>query len=72
MDQASFGYLIHLGVVSLRQVRYEAGENVCVVGLGVIGLCAVAAARAMGARVIAVGKDDGRTKLARQLAAGET
>ena len=37
-----------------------------------IGLCAVAAARAMGARVIAVGKDDERTKNSRQLGAGET
>jgi threonine dehydrogenase-like Zn-dependent dehydrogenase len=72
MEQASLAYLVHLGVASMRQVGYEAGERVCVVGLGVIGLSTVAAARAMGARVIAVGKDEGRTCLARQLGAGET
>jgi threonine dehydrogenase-like Zn-dependent dehydrogenase len=70
-EQASLGYLVHLGMASLRQVRYEAGESVCVVGLGVIGLCTVAVARAMGARVIALANDERRAALARQMGALE-
>lgn len=63
-EQASLGYLVNLGVTALRQVGYEAGENVCVAGLGVIGLCTVAVARAMGARVIAVANNETRAALA--------
>src|SRR5579875_2507104 len=56
----------------MRQVNYESGENVCVIGLGVIGLCTVAAARAMGASVIAIVNDCRRAELARRLGADET
>jgi threonine dehydrogenase-like Zn-dependent dehydrogenase len=70
--QASLAYLTHLGVASLRQVRYEAGENVAVVGLGVIGLCTVAAARAMGARVEAVANSRPRAELAARMGAQAT
>jgi threonine dehydrogenase-like Zn-dependent dehydrogenase len=70
--QASLAYLTHLGVASMRTVRYEAGENVVVVGLGVIGLCTVAAARAMGARVAVVANSDSRARLAERLGAMET
>lgn len=52
--QASLGYLAQLGVAALRQARYEAGEAVTVVGLGIIGLATVAVAKAMGANVTAV------------------
>jgi threonine dehydrogenase-like Zn-dependent dehydrogenase len=72
MEQASLAYLAHLGATALRQVHYQPGENVCVAGLGVIGLCTVAVARAMGARVIAVGKDRHRMDLARRVGASET
>lgn len=71
-DQASLAYLTHLGIASLRQVRYEAGESVCVVGLGVIGLCTVAAARALGARVAAVANHPARAALAARMGALET
>jgi threonine dehydrogenase-like Zn-dependent dehydrogenase len=71
-DQASLAYLVHLGIAALRHVRYEAGENVAVVGLGVIGLCTVAAARAMGARVIGVANDPNRAALARRVGALDT
>ena len=66
-DQASLGYLVHLGVAGLRQVHYQAGENVCVIGLGVIGLCTVAVAKAMGARVIAIANSTRRAELATRL-----
>jgi threonine dehydrogenase-like Zn-dependent dehydrogenase len=70
--QASLAYLTHLGTASLRTVRYQAGENVAVVGLGVIGLCTVAAARAMGARVAAIANSDARAELAARMGATET
>jgi threonine dehydrogenase-like Zn-dependent dehydrogenase len=63
-EQASLAYLTHLGVAALRRVNYQAGEDVAVVGLGVIGLCTVAVAKAMGARVVAVANDDQRAGLA--------
>ena len=72
VEQASLCYLVHLGVAALRQVHYEVGEDIAVVGLGVIGLCAVAVARTMGARVIAIANDDRRAELARGLGAAET
>lgn len=53
-EQASLGYLAQLGMAAMRQARYESGESVAVVGLGVIGLGTVAIARAMGATVTAV------------------
>lgn len=66
---ASLVYLTQLGVASLRQVGYEAGERVTVIGLGVIGLCTVAVANAMGARVTAVANSPSRRDLAGQLGA---
>ena len=71
IEQASLCYLVHLGVAALRQVHYEVGEDVAIVGLGVIGLCAVAVAKAIGARVIAIANDDRRAELARRLGATE-
>jgi threonine dehydrogenase-like Zn-dependent dehydrogenase len=53
-DHASLAYLTQLGVAALRQARYEAGEPVTVIGLGIIGLATVAIAKAMGAQVTAV------------------
>jgi threonine dehydrogenase-like Zn-dependent dehydrogenase len=72
LEEASLAYLTHLGVAALRQVNYLAGEDVAVVGLGVIGLCTVAIAKAMGARVIAVANSDTRASLARALGARES
>lgn len=41
---ASLAYLAQLSLSALRQADYEPGESVAVVGLGVIGLAAVAIA----------------------------
>lgn len=68
-EPASLAYLAQLGVAALQQVRFEPGERVAVVGLGVIGLCTCALARAMGAsEVIAVANSPLREQMA--LAAG--
>ncbi|MBL8173384.1 MAG: zinc-binding alcohol dehydrogenase [Bryobacterales bacterium] len=63
-EQASLTYLTTLGVNALRHARYEPGETVAVVGLGVIGLATCAIARAMGAQVHAVANARNRAELA--------
>lgn len=67
--EASLIYLAQLGLTALRQVSYQAGESVAVVGLGVIGLCTVAVARALGAQVTAVANAPSRAATAKQLGA---
>lgn len=66
-EEASLAYLTQLGVAAMRQARYQAGENLAVVGLGVIGLCTVAIARAMGAKVAAITNSPLRLEVARKL-----
>lgn len=63
-EVASFCYLTNLGVAGMRQLGYQAGERVTVIGLGVIGLCTVAVAQAMGARVSAIANSEFRRDLA--------
>lgn len=68
-EQASLTYLTTLGVNALRHARYEPGESVAVVGLGVIGLATCAIARAMGAQVHAVANARNRAELAARVGA---
>jgi threonine dehydrogenase-like Zn-dependent dehydrogenase len=68
-EEASLAYLTHLGLASLRQARYEPGENVAVIGLGVIGLCTIWLARAMGAKVVGISNSKIRSESALQLGA---
>ena len=68
-DEASLAYLTHLGLAGLRQARYETGENVAIVGLGVIGLCTVGLARAMGAKVVAISNSPKRSEAALKMGA---
>ena len=68
-EQASLAYLAQLGMAAMRQARYEAGESVAVVGLGVIGLGTVALARAMGATVTAVANSPLRANVAKEVGA---
>jgi threonine dehydrogenase-like Zn-dependent dehydrogenase len=68
-EQASLAYLAQLGLAAMRQARYESGESVAVVGLGVIGLGTVAIARAMGAVVTAVANSPLRSSVASQAGA---
>ena len=66
-DQASLAYLTHLGAAALRKVDYRPGENVLVIGLGVIGLCSVALAWSLGAQVEAIANHPSRLELARTM-----
>ena len=68
-EQASLAYLAQLGMAAMRHARYESGESVAVVGLGVIGLGTVAIARAMGATVTAVANSPLRAKSASEVGA---
>jgi threonine dehydrogenase-like Zn-dependent dehydrogenase len=69
-EEASLAYLTHLGLAALRQANYLAGENVAVVGLGVIGLCTVGLARSMGAKVAAIANSGLRAEAALRVGAG--
>jgi threonine dehydrogenase-like Zn-dependent dehydrogenase len=68
-EEATLAYLTHLGLAALRQAKYEAGENVAVIGLGVIGLCTIWLARAMGAKVVGISNSKIRGESALQLGA---
>jgi threonine dehydrogenase-like Zn-dependent dehydrogenase len=68
-ETASLAYLTHLGLAAMRQARYEIGEDIAVVGLGVIGLCACGLARAMGAKVAAIANSPIRTEAALRVGA---
>src|SRR5690348_12685055 len=61
---ASLTYLTGLGLAALRQARYEPGENIAVIGLGVIGLSSIALAKAMGANVIGLANSEIRARAA--------
>ena len=63
-EQASLTYLTHMGLAALRQANYLAGENVAIVGLGIIGLCTAGVARAMGAKVVGIANSSGRASAA--------
>jgi threonine dehydrogenase-like Zn-dependent dehydrogenase len=56
-------------LASLRQARFEPGENVAIIGLGVIGLCTVWLARAMGAKVVGISNSKIRSESALKLGA---
>ena len=63
-EQASLAYLTHLGLAALRQAGYLPGENITIVGLGIIGLCTAGLARAMGAKVVGVANSSSRADAA--------
>lgn len=66
---ASLTYLAELGLAALQKSGFRPGENVAVLGLGVIGLATVAVGLALGGHVVAIGNDDGRLAKARELGA---
>lgn len=70
-EQAVFTHLFVLGFNALQRGQYRFGENVVVIGLGVVGLGAVCMARAAGARVAAVGNAPSRLEVARKMGADE-
>ena len=68
-EDAVFTHLLSLGLHALRRGKYTPGARVAVIGMGVIGLCTVALAKAIGAPVLAVGRGAERLEVARRLGA---
>ena len=69
---ASVTYLFHLGYAALLRAGAKAGDRVGVIGLGALGIAAVAMAREIGAHVIALSGREAALAKVRRLGAGET
>jgi D-arabinose 1-dehydrogenase-like Zn-dependent alcohol dehydrogenase len=59
-EEAVFSYIASLGLHALRRAGFQLGENVAVVGLGVVGLCAALVADGVGARLACLEVDPDR------------
>jgi threonine dehydrogenase-like Zn-dependent dehydrogenase len=68
---AVFTHLFVLGFNALHRGQYRFGENVVVIGLGIVGLGAVCMARAAGARIAAIGNSLARLEVASRMGADE-
>jgi threonine dehydrogenase-like Zn-dependent dehydrogenase len=68
-EDAAFAYLYYLSLLSLRRGAFAPGAHVAVVGLGIIGLCTVELASALGGRVAALGNSALREEKARAIGA---
>lgn len=68
-EDAVFAYLYSLSAYCFHKALFRPGESVAIVGLGTLGLGAVAVGPLLGARTIAVGNDDGRIAMAVQMGA---
>lgn len=64
LEAAAFSYLPTLGLHALRSAQYTAGENVLVIGQGIVGVLAAQVARMVGARVVAFETDPARRGVA--------
>jgi threonine dehydrogenase-like Zn-dependent dehydrogenase len=71
-EHAAFTHLFTLGFNAIHRGLYRFGENVAVIGLGVVGQGAVSMAHLAGARVAAIGNDPRRTAVAAKMGADET
>lgn len=70
-EDAVWCHLYGLSSLCYRKAHFEPGENVAVVGLGVLGLGAVALGPLFGGRVIAIGNSPTRLEMARRMGAHE-
>lgn len=68
-EDAVYLGLYHMSALSYWTAHYQPGENVAVVGLGVLGVAAVALGKAFGARVLALGNSSIRLEMARAMGA---
>jgi len=65
-ESASFATLAAIALHGFRQCQPQVGENLVVIGLGLLGLLSVQIALAAGCRVLGVDLDPARVELARQ------
>jgi threonine dehydrogenase-like Zn-dependent dehydrogenase len=68
-EQAVFAVICEIGLHALRRGNPSLGENVAIIGQGIIGLATLAIARAWGLRTIALDLDDRRLAFARAVGA---
>jgi len=71
-EDAVYAHLYALSAHCYHKAHFRPGESVAVVGLGTLGLGAVAVGALFGARVIAIGNSDYRMELAKRMGAHET
>lgn len=67
LDEAAYSALGSIAMQGVRQVGPSLGENVVVIGLGLVGLLAVQILKANGCRVFGIDDDPGKVKLAREI-----
>ena len=70
-EDAVYSHLYALSSKCYRKAHFTPGENVAVVGLGVLGLGAVALGPSFGARVVGLGNSPVRLDMARRMGAHE-
>ena len=68
-EDAVFAHLYALSSLCYRKAQFQPGENVAVVGLGVLGLGAVALGPLFGARVVGLGNSPVRLEMAERMGA---
>jgi threonine dehydrogenase-like Zn-dependent dehydrogenase len=71
-EDAVYAWLYGLSSLCFRKAAFQPGEHVAVVGLGVLGLGAVALGPLFGARTIALGNSPQRLRMAEQIGAHKT
>lgn len=70
-EDAVWAHLYALSSFCYRKAHFEPGENVAVVGLGTLGLGAVALGPLFGAHLIAIGNSPTRLEMAQRMGAHE-
>jgi threonine dehydrogenase-like Zn-dependent dehydrogenase len=68
-EDAVYLGLYHVSALSYWRCHYQPGENVAVVGLGVLGMADVALGCSFGARIIAIGNSPTRLEMAKKMGA---
>jgi threonine dehydrogenase-like Zn-dependent dehydrogenase len=71
-EDAVYAHLYALSAHCYQKAHFKPGENVAVVGLGTLGLGAVAIGPLFGGRVVAIGNDAFRLELAQRMGAHAT
>ena len=68
-EHAVFSNIVGVGHIAIRRGNPAPGENVAIIGQGVIGLSVLAYCQAFGFRTIAIDYDAGRLSIAKQMGA---
>ena len=66
---AAFANIGAISIHSIRLARVELGSNIAIIGLGLLGLIAVQAAKAAGANILGIDIVPSKTQLAKKLGA---